>query len=38
MAAVMDPDRGTVEARCKRERPWQMGIAVSAWYESEAAL
>jgi NADPH-dependent 2,4-dienoyl-CoA reductase/sulfur reductase-like enzyme len=24
--------------RCKREWPWQMGIAVSAWYESEAAL
>lgn len=35
---VIDPGRSVVEARCKKERPWQMGIAVKAWYESDAAL
>jgi hypothetical protein len=35
---VVDPGRAVVEARCKAQRPWQMGIAVSAWYETATAL
>jgi hypothetical protein len=33
---VVDPGRTVIEARCKADRPWQTGIAVSAWYDSAA--
>jgi predicted kinase len=33
---VIDPGRAVVEARCKARRPWQTGIAISAWYDAAA--
>jgi hypothetical protein len=30
---VIDPGRAVIEARCKADRPWQAGIAVTAWYD-----
>jgi predicted kinase len=34
---VVDPGRSVIEARCKADRPWQAGIAVSAWYDGAEA-